>query len=316
MSATLTIAGRRIAEDAFPYVVAELGHNHGGSVDTAIQMIRRAADCGVEAVKLQKRDNATLYSPALLAMPYAHEHSYGRTYGEHRRALEFNAEAYQTCQRQALASGVACFATAFDEPSVEFLVRLGVPALKVASGGLTDVPLLRAVAGVGVPVILSTGGGDAQDIDRAVTTLTATMPASRLALLHCTAAYPVRDYREVNLQCIPVLKARYPDCVIGWSGHVSGIALSLVAYALGARILEHHVTLDRTMKGTDHAFSLEPSGLSKLLRDLRRAYEAMGDGVKRFYPSEVGPISKMRRWWVQGRWQIGTPEEQELKVRA
>lgn len=303
----LTIAGRTLADPEPCYLVAELGHNHGGSVTIAQQMIRMAASCGVAAVKLQKRDNATLYSPALRAQPYDHEHSYGLTYGAHRDALELTREEYRACLAQADAVHVACFATAFDEVSADLLMTLNVPAIKIASGGLTDAPLLTHVASLGVPVLLSTGGGDARDIDRAVQLLA--RHTTTFALLHCTAAYPVRDYAELNLSCITTLRARYPETVIGWSSHESGIAMPLLAYALGARILECHVTLNRTMKGTDHAFSLEPAGLRKLCRDLARARLALGDGVKRCYPSEVAPISKMRRWWINGRWQIGTAAE-------
>lgn len=310
----LTIAGRRIADDEPCYVVAEIGHNHGGSVATAQRMIQVAAECGVSAVKFQKRDNQTLYTPALLDKPYENEHSFGRTYGQHRQALEFGLSQYRACQATAHDCQVDCFATAFDEPSADFLLELGVPAIKIASGGLTDIPLLRHVSSCGVPIILSTGGGDAHDIDAAVRTVTA--QTDQLAILHCTAAYPVRDYAELNLCCIVTLRERYPEFIIGWSGHVSGIAMSLVAYALGARMLEHHFTLDRTSKGTDHAFSLEPVGLKKLIRDLERSRLALGDGIKRFYPSEVAPISKMRRWWINGRWQIGTPDEQQPKAHA
>jgi N-acetylneuraminate synthase/sialic acid synthase len=308
----LTIGTRRISDADPPYVIAEVGHNHGGSVKTACQLIKRAAACGASAVKFQKRDNSTLYSPAQLAAPYDHEHSYGPTYGQHRAALELSEAGYITCRTIARSCGVDFFATAFDEPSADVLMRIGVPAIKIASGGLTDTPLLTHVASLGVPVVLSTGGADASMIDRAVNTVHARH--SQLALLHCTAAYPVLDYRELNLRHIATLRQRYPELVIGWSGHVSGIAMALVAYAFGARILEQHFTLNRAGKGTDHGFSLEPVGLTKLVRDLERAREACGDGIKRIYPSECAPLSKMRRGWVQGQWQIGTAAEQRAEV--
>jgi len=301
--AELIIAGRRIADDEPPYVIAEIGHNHQGDVAIAQKMIRVASDCGADAVKFQKRENATLYTPALLEQPYCNEASYGPTYGAHRAALEFDAPQYRACLCEAQRVGIACFATAFDEPSADFLAIENVPAFKIASGGLTDHALLSHVASLGKPVILSTGGGTAADIDRAVHTVTA--HTSQLALLHCTAAYPVRDFAELNLRCILTLRDRYPELVIGWSGHDSGIAMALVAYAFGARIIEKHFTLNRANKGTDHPWSLEPTGLTKLVRDLRRAHAAMGDGVKRFYPSERAPIAKMRRTQQgDGRWQI------------
>ena len=290
---TLTI-GQRVINDESPcYVISELGHNHGGNVQTACDMIRIAKACGADAVKLQKRDNATLYSKAILDQPYENEHSFGATYGEHRAALEFDRQAYVTCQDEADRSQVQFFATAFDEPSVDFLMALGVPALKIASGGLTDHALLAYAASARVPVVLSTGGGTLCAIDQAVNVIARVHSA--LAILHCTAAYPVRDFSELNLSCIETLRANYPECVIGWSGHDYGIAMSLVAYTMGARILERHFTLNRANKGTDHAFSLEPAGLTKLCRDLSRAHVARGDGIKRYYPSEVAPIAKMRR---------------------
>ena len=286
----LVINGRRIADEEPCYVIAELGHNHGGSVDTARQMIRAAAEAGADAVKFQKRENATLYSQRLLDAPYENENSYGKTYGEHRAYLEFTAEHYGACRAAAQLHDITWFATAFDEASVDFLMLAGVPALKIASGGLTDHALLRYAAMMGVPVILSTGGGTLADIRKAVDSL-GDCPH---AILHCTAAYPL-DPREANLRVIGTLRQEYPNTVIGWSSHHPGIAFSLVAYAFGARIIEHHFTMNRASKGTDHAFSLEPKGLQTLVEDLEKVRQAIGDGVKVFYDSERKPIARMRR---------------------
>lgn len=290
---SITIGHSVITDNSPAWVIAEIGSNHGGHVQTACDMIRIAASCGAGAVKLQKRDNKTLYSQALLDQPYVNEHSYGATYGEHREALEFSRTEYVICQQEAQRANVECFATAFDEASVDFLLALNVPAIKIASGGLTDHALLRHVAAARVPIVLSTGGGTVKEIDQAVEIILA--QHVQLALLHCTAAYPVRDYAEHNLRCLVTFQERYPQCVIGWSGHDSGIALAIMAYTLGARIIEMHFTLSRTNKGTDNAFSLEPAGLQKLTRDLRRAHAAYGDGIKRYYKSEIDPIAKMRR---------------------
>ena len=289
----ITIADRVINDSTPAYVIAEIGGNHGGSVTVADHMIRIAAAVGAAAVKFQCRDNLHLYSQSLLDQPYENENSYGKTYGEHRAALELSTADLMTCQFVAEQSHVACFSTAFDEASADLIAALKMPAIKIASGGLTDRALLRHVSTLGVPIILSTGGGTVRDIDAAVQVVTAKTP--HLAVLHCTAAYPVRDFSELNLTCIPTLREAYPDLVIGWSGHDSGIAMAVAAYTLGARIIEKHFTLNRANKGTDHAFSLEPAGLSKLCRDLGRAHVALGDGVKRYLSSEVGPISKMRR---------------------
>ena len=160
-------------------------------------------------------------------------------------------------------------------------------------------PLLRHVAGLDVPVLLSTGGGTIEDIDRAVDAL----QGCSHAILHCTASYPLTPV-EANLRVILMLRTRYPDTVIGFSSHSPGIAFSLIAYAFGARIIEHHFTLSRAGKGTDHGFSLEPKGLQTLIEDLGKLRLALGDGVKRFYPSEVKPIAKMRRVETSEGWRI------------
>ena len=289
-----TIGGQTLRDGDPCYVIAEIGHNHGGDVETALQMIQAAAEAGADAVKFQTRDNATLYSRALLEQPYTGENSYGPTYGAHRAALELSREAFADCRDLADTLGVACFSTAFDEVSADALVAARVPAIKLASGSLRDFSLLTHVGSLGTPVILSTGGGTLGDIHKAVNTLVVA-GCSNLAILHCTAAYPVRDWSELNLRCITTLREEYPEFVIGWSGHDSGIAMAVAAYTLGAGIIEKHFTLNRASKGTDHAFSLEPAGLTKLVRDLHRTYQALGDGMKRYYPSELGPISKMRR---------------------
>lgn len=288
----LTIDGRRIADNEPCYVIAEIGGNHGGSVQTAIEMIHAAADAGAHAVKFQKRANATLYRRALLDQVYDNENSYGPTYGAHREALELERDGLEKLQGAAGWRQISCFATAFDEDSADFLVELGMPAIKLASGSLRDEPLIRHVGRFGKPVILSTGGGTLADVDLAVNVLTGTR--APFALLHCTASYPCA-FEELNLNCIPAMRERYPGVVIGWSGHDNGIAMSVAAYTLGARIIEKHFTLNRASKGTDHAFSLEPAGLRKLTRDLSRAQLALGDGVKRYYESERKPIAKMRR---------------------
>ena len=297
------IGDRTVSDSSPAFVIAEIGGNHGGSVETACRMIRAAADAGADACKFQCRSNDTLYSDTLLNAAYENEHSYGKTYGEHRKALELSDPALATCVFEAERSKVLCFSTAFDEPSVDRIVTLGMPAIKIASGGLTDKRLLRHAALSGLPIILSTGGGTFREIDAAVELVTCY--THKLAILHCTAAYPVRDFAELNLKCIAAMRERYPEFVIGWSGHDSGIAMSVAAYTLGARIIEKHFTLNRANKGTDHAFSLEPAGLSKLCRDLGRAHAALGDGAKRYLASEVAPISKMRRRECpDGSWKI------------
>lgn len=294
----LTISGHRIADSEPPFIVAEVGSNHQGSVETAKLLFRAAADCGVQAVKLQKRDNRTLYTPAFYNAPYNSQHAFGPTYGAHREALEFDFEQYTELKAYAESLGLVFFATAFDIPSADFLHRLGVPAFKVASGDLTNTPLLVELARYRVPLIISTGGGTFEDVQRARRAIWpidgqgADSPS--FAFLQCTAAYPCEAH-EMNLRVIETYRSACPNIVIGLSDHQSGIAMGPVAFALGARIFEKHFTLNRTWKGSDQAFSLEPVGMRKYVRDLKRVREALGDGVKRVYESERAPIRKMAK---------------------
>jgi sialic acid synthase len=294
----LTIDGRRIADDTPCFVIAEIGHNHQGSVGRARELIHAAHEAGVDAVKLQKRDNRRLYTSALYDSPYDNENSFGPTYGAHREALELDRDAYVELRDEARSLGLAFFATAFDEPSADVLAELDVPAYKIASGDLRNTPLLRHVAGFGKPLVVSTGGATIEDVDRAVEAVVGV--GGTLCLLQCTAAYPAA-VEDLNLGVITTLRERYPELVIGLSDHQDGIAMAPVAYMLGARVVEKHFTLSHTAKGTDHAFSLMPEGMRKLVRDLRRVPIAVGDGVKRPLPSEEKPLQKMGKKLVAAR---------------
>jgi N-acetylneuraminate synthase/sialic acid synthase len=299
VSVELNIDRCRISRDgADCYVIAEIGHNHQGDLNKAKDFFRAAKECGVNAVKLQKRDNATLYTRAMYNMPYDNENSFGATYGAHREALEFGSDEYVELKRYAAEIGLTLFATAFDFRSADFLAELGMPAFKIASGDLKNTPLLKYVAALGKPMVVSTGGGTMEDVQRAYDTV---MPINRnLCLLQCTASYPV-EAEQMNLKVISTFRERFPDIVVGLSDHQNGIALALVAYTLGARVIEKHFTLNRAWKGTDHAFSLEPGGMRRLVRDLRRASVALGDGVKRTYPGEDKPLVKMAKKLVAAR---------------
>lgn len=300
MPPELDVAGRRIASDAPCYVIAEVGHNHGGSLETALAMVDAAALAGADAVKFQKRENRTLYTRAMFDRPYQHEFSHGATYGLHREALELGEADYRILMARAAAKGIACFATAFDEASADLLARVDVPAYKIASADLLNFPLLRHVARLRKPLIVSTGGAGLADVQRMVDLVQPLTPYP-LCLLHCTAAYPVEDYATLNLVAIQTLHTTFPDCVIGYSGHDPGIAMPLVAYVLGARVIEKHFTLNRAWRGTDQGWSLEPAGLRRLVRDLDRTRQAMGDGVKRVYPSEEPALAKMAKSLVTTR---------------
>jgi N-acetylneuraminate synthase/sialic acid synthase len=290
LAGTIRIGAHEIGDHTACYVIAEIGHNHQGSLEKAREMFREAKLAGAHAVKLQKRDNRGLYTRAAYNKPYDNENSFGATYGEHREFLEFGAREYRELKAYAAELGIDFFSTAFDLASADFLQGLDVPAYKIASGDLKSTPLLKHVASFGKPMIVSTGGATLDDVARAYDTI---MPINRqLAILQCTAGYPAA-FEELDLRVIATYRERFPEAVIGFSSHDNGIAMPVAAYMLGSRVVEKHFTLNRAMKGTDHAFSLEPVGLRKLVRDLDRTFKAMGNGEKKIYESERAPIVKM-----------------------
>jgi sialic acid synthase len=279
-----------VSDDSECYVIAEIGHNHQGNVEKAKEMFVEAKRSGAHAVKLQKRDNRSLYTQEMYEKPYENENSFGATYGEHREALEFGHAEYKELQQYAADIGITFFATAFDRPSADFLAALDMPAYKLASGDLKNTPLIEHVASFQRPVILSTGGATLDDIRSSVECFLKINP--QLCLLQCTASYPT-PAEEMNLRVIETFRDEFPDVVVGLSDHYNGIAMAVAAYVLGARVIEKHFTLNHTMKGTDHAMSLEPIGMHKMIRDLQRAAKALGDGTKRPLPSEAPALLKM-----------------------
>jgi sialic acid synthase len=279
-----------ISDDGDCYVIAEIGNNHQGDLQKAMELFKAAKECGVDAVKLQKRDNKSLLTRAAYDKPYDNENSFGATYGEHREALEFGKFEYIELKKYAQELGLTMFSTAFDMNSADFLAELDMPVYKVASGDLKNTPLLKHIARIGKPMIISTGGGTMEDVQRAYDAI---MPInSQLCIMQCTASYPAEP-EDLNLRVITTYRERFPEIVIGLSDHENGIAMAVAAYVLGSRVVEQHFTLNHTWKGTDNVFSLEPIGMKKLVRDLRRVKVAMGDGEKRIYPSEVSPVTKM-----------------------
>jgi sialic acid synthase len=289
---TLRIGEIDISDDGDCFVIAEIGHNHGGSVETAKELFKAARDAGAHAVKLQKRDNRSLYTHEMFHKPYENENSYGATYGEHREALELGRAEYEELKTYADELGVVFFSTAFDLRSADFLAELDMPAYKVASADLVNTPLLRHVAQAGKPMILSTGGATLDDVRRGYDTVAEINP--QVAVLQCTAGYPA-DWHELDLRVIATYRDLFPEAVVGLSSHDNGIAMAVAAYVLGARIVEKHFTLNRALKGTDHKFSLEPTGLRKMVRDLARTRIALGDGTKTMYASEIDPVVKMAK---------------------
>jgi N-acetylneuraminate synthase/sialic acid synthase len=294
----LSIDGLRVGDETDCYVVAEIGHNHQGELAKCKDLFRAAKECGVDAVKLQKRDNRTLFTRAMYDSSYHSENAFGDTYGSHREALEFGREEYLELIRFAKEIEVTFFATAFDHRSADFLAELDMPAYKLASGDITNTPLLKHVARIGKPMIVSTGGATMNDVVRAHDTI---MPLNRqLCIMQCTAGYPPA-FEELNLRVIETYRERFPAAVIGFSSHDNGIAMALIAYMLGSRVVEKHFTVNRAWKGSDQAFSLERDGMRRMVRDLRRARISIGDGVKRAYPSELKPLHKMAKKIVAAR---------------
>jgi sialic acid synthase len=287
-----------ISDSSDCFVIAEIGNNHQGSIEVCKNMFRVAKECGANAVKLQTRNNKALYTKAFYNKPYNSENAFGASYGLHREALEMSPEGYLELQKYAEELGIVFFSTAFDIPSADYLESIDMPAYKIASGDLRSIPLLKHVASFGKPMIVSTGGGTMEDVRRAYEAI---LPINKnLILLQCTAAYPC-PYEMLDLRVIETYRKEFPGAVVGLSSHDNGIAMPVVAYTLGARVIEKHFTLDRAMRGTDHAFSLEPVGLRKLVRDLKRARAALGDGVKKVYPSEREPLVKMGKKLVTSR---------------
>jgi N-acetylneuraminate synthase len=283
----VSIAGRMVGNGHPCYVVAEIGINHNGDLGLAMRLIDVAAEAGCSAVKFQKRTVDVVYSDAELAR--LRESPFGTTNGDLKRALEFGSPQYSAIDSHCKSKGIAWFASPWDEASVDFLEKFDVPCHKIASASLTDDHLLRHVRATKKPIILSTGMSTLAQIDHAV----AVLGREDLVILHATSTYPAQ-YDELNLRVIPMLAARYA-VPVGYSGHETGIPSSAAAVALGATMVERHLTLDRAMWGSDQAASLEPNGMHRLVRDIRLIETAMGDGKKRLYDREVPIMEKLRR---------------------
>ncbi|MFI0422772.1 N-acetylneuraminate synthase family protein [Spongiactinospora sp. 9N601] len=270
------------------YMIGEIGINHNGDIDIARRLIDVAADAGCQAVKFQKR-TPEICVP-LEQRGQIRQTPWGEmTYMEYKLRTEFGTDEYTQIAKYCEERGLQWFASPWDVPSVEFLESMNVVTHKVASACVTDLELLRALAATGKPIILSTGMSTLPEIDRAVEVV----GTSRLILMHSTSTYPLPP-EEANLRTIVTLRERY-GVPVGYSGHERGLQISLAAVTLGAVAVERHITLDRTMWGSDHAASLEPVGLEHLVRDIRIIETALGDGVKRVFPGEEAPKARLRR---------------------
>jgi N-acetylneuraminate synthase len=269
------------------YVIAEIGINHNGDIDIAKKLIAVAVGAGCDAVKFQKRTIDVVYTAEELAKP--RESPFGETNGDLKRGLEFEFEEYQEIDRYCHELKIDWFTSCWDEASVDVIAKFNVPCFKIASASLTDDNLLRHTRAVGKPILLSTGMSTIKEIDHAVEVL----GKKDLILLHACSTYPA-FYEELNIRAIDTLRDRY-NLPVGYSGHETGLPSSVAAAARGACIVERHITLDRSMWGSDHAASLEPNGITRLVRDIRLIEKSMGDGVKRVLEREQPIIKKLRR---------------------
>jgi N-acetylneuraminate synthase len=282
--------GTRTAGPGRPvYITGEIGINHNGELDNALALIDVAAEAGCDAVKFQKR------TPEICTprdqWDIERETPWGRmTYIDYRHRVEFGEDEYRTIDEHCKKRGIDWFASPWDTEAVAFLEKFEVPAYKIASASLTDDELLRSVRSTGRTVILSSGMSTPKQIRHAVEVL----GSENILLCHATSTYPAKA-EELNLRVINTLQAEFPNVPIGYSGHETGLQTTLAAVALGAAFVERHITLDRAMWGSDQAASVEPQGLQRLVRDIRTIEASLGDGVKKVYESELGPMKKLRR---------------------
>lgn len=288
MAKAVKIGEQWVGEGHPTYIVAEIGINHNGDVETAKRLMDAARHAGVDAVKFQKR------TPELATPPeqqnVMRETPWGYiTYLEYRQRMEFGIEQYREIDAYAREIGITWFVSVWDEPSVDFMEKFDPVTYKVPSAALTDHGLLQKLASTGRPVILSTGMSTFNQIQDSVKLL----DMDNLVICHTTSSYPCPP-EELNLRMIETLRGTYA-CPIGYSGHEVGLIPSAVAVALGACMVERHITLDRAMWGSDQAASVEPGGFERLVKYVRVTEQSLGDGVKKVYDSEIPSMKKLRR---------------------
>jgi N-acetylneuraminate synthase len=288
MKREVKIGDRWIGDGHPAYIVAEIGINHNGDLDNAKRLIEAAARSGVDAVKFQKR------TPELCVPPeqrnQMRETPWGYiTYLDYRYKTEFGQAEYGEIDSYCRQLGITWFASVWDEPSADFMETYAPVCYKIPSASLTDHNLLRHLRKTGRPLILSTGMSTIEEIRQAVSVL----GEENLILCHSTSTYPCEP-EELNLLMIQSLRQEF-SCPVGYSGHEVGLVTSVVAVALGACLVERHITLDRALWGSDQAASVEPGGFQRLVKYIRVTEQGLGDGVKKVYPSELPSLNKLRR---------------------
>jgi N-acetylneuraminate synthase len=283
------VGNKIVSNEAPTYLIAEIGINHNGDLETAKKLIHESKNAGFDAVKFQKRTIEIVYTPEELSKP--RPNFFGETNGDLKRGLEFQEQDYREIDRFCREIDIQWFASPWDLPSVEFLENFNVVAHKVASACMTDRSLLKALNATGKPVFMSTGMSTLAQVDAAVNEI----DNSRLILMHTVSVYPAKP-EQLNLSWIEVLKRRYPNIPIGYSGHEVGVTPSVVAVAkYGATCVERHVTLDRSMWGSDQSASLEPDGMKRVVGYIRSIPVVSGHGEKHILDEEVPISAKLRR---------------------
>jgi N-acetylneuraminate synthase/sialic acid synthase len=295
---SVKIGDQIVSDTSNAYVIAEIGHNHQGSVELCEKVIDAAIEAGVSGAKLQKRTNEAIFTRAFYNSPYNSPNAYAPTYGGHREALEFNRTQIERLSNYARKKSFSLFATAFDEASADIIAEAGMPAIKIASGDITNTPLLKHAAEMGLPMLVSTGGATMMDVRRAYDAIMPLNP--QLVLFQCTADYPPLP-EQMNLNVVRSFRQTFPEAVIGLSDHTVDELMAVAAFTLGARVIEKHFTLDRTMKGSDHALSLDPAGMNLMVQRLHLLSQALGDGIKQRYPSEERNLKKMAKALVAAK---------------
>ena len=284
---TVKIGQKTVGDGQTCYLVGEIGINHNGDIEIAKQLIELAAEAGMDAVKFQKRTLEVVYSKEELDKP--RESPWGTTNRQQKERLELNLDQYRMIDRFCKDCEIDWFASCWDEASLDFIEQFHPPCYKIASASLTDDALLRHHRKTGRPIIMSTGGSSMEQVAHAVDLL----GKENLILLHTCSAYPA-NYEELNLRVMKTLRERF-GVPVGYSGHETGLPSSVAAVALGACIIERHITLDRTMYGSDQAASLGPSGVQRLVRDIRLVEQSMGSEIKAVSEREAAVMKKLRR---------------------
>jgi sialic acid synthase len=291
MAKRIKIGERWIGKGEPTFIIAEAGINHQGDIRIAKKLIDVAAESGADSVKFQKRHVLSLLTKEGYEKEYDNPNSFGSTYGKHREALELSEEEFAEIKEYSEGKGLIFLASPWDMVSADFLESLDIVAFKMASADINNLPFLEHVAKKKRPMIISTGMSNINDVKIAYDLITRF--TDQLAILQCTSTYPC-DFEEINLNVLLTYQKIF-DCPIGYSGHEKGIAIPIAAVAMGASIIERHFTLDRTMKGSDHAASLEPIGLEKMIRDIRATEKAFGSTEKTKQKSEIPVEKKLKK---------------------